>query len=120
MTEKRLTADQVHALEGYERFFRQATEAAWCSYPGQAGINLMLDVWTSLTGSAYPYKPGCPNCLMNLVRDMGTIYFSQKDSVLAAETPAKADSATVETASTTVRAATKAKGRASKNGSKRK
>ena len=81
----RLTAAQVHRLEGYERHFKQATEAAWCSYPGQAGINTMLEVWDELTGSRYPYQPGCPNCLMNLVRDLGTIYFAQKDVVLEAE-----------------------------------
>ena len=88
---KKLNADQVRALAGYERNFHQATEAAWCSYPGQAGINLMLDIWAALTGSPYPYKPGCPNCLMNLVRDMGTLYFAQKDSVLAEEAAAKAE-----------------------------
>lgn len=85
MSEKKLTAAQIKALEPYERNFHQATEAAWCSYPGQAGINLMLEVWTDLTGTAYPYKPGCPNCLINLVRDLGTLYFAQKDEALAAE-----------------------------------
>jgi len=89
MTEKKLTAAQIHALEPWERNFRQATEAAWCSYPGQAGINLMLEVWSNLTGGPYPYKPGCPNCLMNLVRDLGTIYFAQKDSVAPADVAEK-------------------------------
>lgn len=96
MKENRLTADQVRLLAPYERNFRQATEAAWCSYPGQAGINQMLDVWTSLTGSQYPYRAGCPNCLLNLVRDIGTIYFAQKDEVLAEETAVKADNKPAE------------------------
>lgn len=91
--ETQLTAAQVHRLEGYERHFKQATEAAWCSYPGQAGINTMLEVWDELTGSRYPYQPGCPNCLMNLVRDLGTIYFAQKDVVLEAERQAAAEAA---------------------------
>ena len=89
MIEKKLTAAQVHLLEPLERNFKQATEAAWCSYPGQAAIANMLQVWTDLTGQAYPYKPGCPNCLVNLVRDMGTIYFAQKDEALAAEAAKK-------------------------------
>ncbi len=84
MKETKLTADQVHALAPYERQFTQATRAAWCSYPGQAGIAKMCDIWESLTGSKYPYQPGCSNCLLNLVRDLGTIYFAQKDSVLEA------------------------------------
>lgn len=94
--EVKLTAAQVHELEPFERHFRQAIEAAWCSYPGQAGINKMLDIWLAIAGSPYPYKPGCPNCLLNLVRDLGTLYFAQKDSVLAAEMAGKADSAPVE------------------------
>ena len=85
MKEAKLTADQVRELQPYERNFKQATEAAWCSYPGQAGIAKMQDIWESLTGSRYPYQPGCSNCLLNMVRDLGTIYFAQKDSVLEAE-----------------------------------
>lgn len=83
--ETKLTAAQVHELEPFERHFRQAVDAAWCSYPGQAGINKMLDIWQTIAGSQYPYKPGCPNCLLNLVRDLGTLYFAQKDGVLAEE-----------------------------------
>lgn len=95
-----LTADQVQALEGYERIFTQATKAAWCSYPGKAAIAKMLDVWQSLTGHPYPYKPGCPNCLLNLVRDMGTLYFAAKEAQ-AAEAAAKADSFAVESGTPT-------------------
>ena len=95
-----LTADQVQALEGYERIFTQATKAAWCSYPGKAAIGKMLDVWQSLTGHPYPYKPGCPNCLLNLVRDMGTLYFAAKEAQ-AAEAAAKADSFAVESGTPT-------------------
>ena len=96
MNEQKLTAEQVLELQPYERHFTQATRAAWCSYPGQAGIAKMLDIWESLTGSKYPYQPGCSNCLLNLVRDLGTIYFAQKGGVLAAEMAEKADSAPVE------------------------
>jgi len=76
--ETKLTAEQMKALAPYERHFRQAIEASWCSYPGQDGIRIMLDAWASITGRRYGYKPCCSNCLLNLVRDMGTIYFEQK------------------------------------------
>jgi hypothetical protein len=81
MKNTRLTPEQMQELAPYERNFTQATKAAYCSYPGQAGIDKMLDIWQSLTGSRYPYQPGCANCLLNLVRDMGTIYFAQKDAM---------------------------------------
>ena len=103
--ETKLTAEQMKALAPYERHFRQAIEAAWCSYPGQEGIRIMLDAWASITGRRYGYKPCCSNCLLNLVRDMGTIYFEQKrvleeeaKKAAAEETPAKADSVAVEQA----------------------
>ena len=88
MKEKQLTAEQIKALQPYERYFKQATEAAWCSYPGQAAIDKMRDIWLDLTGTKYPYQPGCSNCLLNLVRDLGHIYLAQKDAVLGAEQPA--------------------------------
>ena len=117
MKEARLNAEQAHALEPFERHFHQATEAAWCSYPGQAGINLMLDIWNTIAGSQYPYKPGCPNCLLNLVRDLGTLYFAQKDSVLAEESPAKVAEPAQESAEPAKVSKAPAKG---KNAGKRK
>lgn len=117
MNEKKLTAAQVHLLEPLERNFKQATEAAWCSYPGQAAIANMLQVWTDLTGQPYAYKPGCPNCLVNLVRDLGTIYFAQKDEALAAERPVKA-AETAQNGSKAPKASNTTKGRG--NAAKRK
>ena len=111
MNEKKLTAAQVHLLEPLERNFKQATEASWCSYPGQAAIANMLQVWTDLTGQAYAYKPGCPNCLVNLVRDLGTIYFAQKDEALAAERPAKVGETAQKPATGKGRGKTTAKGK---------
>ena len=85
MKDNKLTPAQMEALAPYERHFTKATEAAWCPYPGQQGIDLMLRTWEELTGHKYGYKPGCPNCLLNLVRDLGTIYIAQKAAVLEEE-----------------------------------
>lgn len=93
---KTLTPEQLERLSGYERYFDQATTAAWCSYPGQAAIAVMLDTWKELTGSPYPYKAGCPNCLLNLVRDLGHVYNAAvkvSQTAVKRETPAKASKA---------------------------
>lgn len=90
MKERQLTAAQITELQPYERHFKQATEAAWCSYPGQAAIDKMRDIWLDLTGTKYPYQPGCSNCLLNLVRDLGHIYFAQKEAAEKAQTPTAA------------------------------
>ena len=79
------TPEQMEVLEPMERFFRQAVQASWCSYPGQSNIDIMLMYWHELTGQPYPYKPGCPNCLLNLVRDTATVYFATKASAAAVE-----------------------------------
>lgn len=79
------TPEQMAVLEPMERFFSQAVQASWCSYPGQANINILLEYWQQLTGQPYPYKPGCPNCLLNLVRDAGAVYFATKASSTPAE-----------------------------------
>lgn len=114
MSEKRLNAAQVAALAPYERNFSQAIEAAWCSYPGQSAIDTMKGIWEDLTGHAYPYKAGCPNCLLNLVRDMGTLYFA----AVEAETPAKADNLPAEAKTPAKGTTTPAKKKSAKKGKK--
>ena len=81
MTNPKFTPEQMAALAPLERYFDQATRASFCSYPGQANIDMMLETWYTLTGHRYGYKPGCPNCLVNLVRDMGNLYFAQKEEM---------------------------------------
>ena len=83
-----LTADQMQALAPCERFFTQAVTAAWCSYPGQDNLRLMLDTWKAVTGKDYVgYRPGCPACQLNLVRDLGVIYLENKKANEAAKAP---------------------------------
>ena len=91
MKNERLTPAQLDALRPLERNFRQAVEAAWCSYPGKDNIDMMLGIWKELTGHNYPYTPGCGNCLLNLVRDFGHLYFASKadEPAAPAETPAE-------------------------------
>lgn len=111
---KQLTAAQVEALAPLERYFKQATEAAWCSYPGQAAIQLLRDTWEDLTGHAYPYKAGCPNCLLNLVRDMGTLYFAAVED----NTPAKVSETPAEPKTPAKGTTTPAKKKSAKKGKK--
>ena len=85
---KQLTSEQLAALEQYERYFHQAVDARYCSYPGLAAIDHMLRVWNDLTGQSRKVSGGCPDCIFHLVSDLGTVYFAQKaahDAVLKAE-----------------------------------
>lgn len=85
---KQLTSEQLAALGQYERYFHQAVDARYCSYPGLAAIDHMLRVWNDLTGQSRKVSGGCPDCIFHLVSDLGTVYFAQKaaqDAALKAE-----------------------------------
>ena len=101
-----LTPEQYERMKPYERFFTQAVNAAYTSYPGQASIDAVLDTWKEVTGHAYPYKRGCGHCRTNLYRDMGTLYFAAK----AAAEDAEAEKA-VEPAQTTTEKKKPARGK---------
>lgn len=88
----KLTQEHIAALSEYERFFKTALEARWCSYPGQAALDKMRNIWAEVTGVTYPFRSGCSACILNLVRDIGRLYFAQKDSIAVAppKTPVEA------------------------------
>ena len=85
MSKEMFTRAQVEALAQYEPIFGHAVRAAWCEYPGLEGIERMRSAWKELTGKDYPYRPGCSTCMMNLVRDCGTLYFAAKEAYSAPE-----------------------------------
>lgn len=73
---KQLTTEQIEELRPYEKYFGSAIRAGYSSYPGEAALDKMRNVWSALTGSIYPFRAGCSDCIMNLLRDVGTLYFS--------------------------------------------
>ena len=85
----RLTKEQLAALAPYERFFKQAIEARYCSFPGEVGIDLMKETWKAVTGQERHVQRGCSRCLFNLVEDIAAIYFADKAEAEAAEKAAE-------------------------------
>lgn len=85
---KQLSGEQLAALAKYDRYFHQAVEARYCSYPGAAAIDEMLRIWNDLTGQSRRVCRSCPDNMFRLVADLGTVYFAQKpahDAALKAE-----------------------------------
>lgn len=72
---KTLTPEQVAALAPYEEKMATAIRAGYATYPGVQALELMRNIWAAHTGNTYPYSPSCSTCIMNLLRDMGTLYF---------------------------------------------
>ena len=78
MPQLRFTPEQMQRLAPMEPNFKTVIEASWCRYPGDGNIQTMLSVWQEATGSRYPFRSGCGDCIVNLVRDLGLPYFAQK------------------------------------------
>lgn len=72
---KTLTPEQVAALAPYEDKMATAIRAGYATYPGVQALDLMRQIWAAHTGNTYPYSPSCSTCIMNLLRDIGTLYF---------------------------------------------
>ena len=77
---KELNAEEIAKLAPYERQMRTATEARWVSHIPQSGIDTFLAVWKSLTGTDRVFRQGCGTCILNLVADLGTLYFKAQES----------------------------------------
>ena len=92
---KKFTEKQMAFLATQERDMRTAVESNWSRYPGQANIEQMRKIWEDLTGQTREIRLSCSSCILNLVRDMGVLYFAQKkeqeaDLAAAAAKAAKA------------------------------
>ena len=72
---KTLTPDQVASLAPYEEKMATAIRAGYATYPGVQALDLMRNIWAAHTGNTYPYSPSCSTCIMNLLRDIGALYF---------------------------------------------
>lgn len=70
-----MTPEILERLAPYERYFKQAIEARYCSYPGETGIDTMLSAWREATGEDRRIQRGCSRCLFNLVEDVAVLYF---------------------------------------------
>lgn len=75
---KKFTEKQIAFLATQERDMRTAVESNWSRYPGQANIEQMRKIWEELTGQTREIRLSCSSCILNLVRDMGILYFAQK------------------------------------------
>ena len=90
-----MTPEILERLAPYERYFKQAIEARYCSYPGETGIDTMLSAWKEATGEDRRIQRGCSRCLFNLVEDVAILYFCSKKpvSLTAPSEPEKSSAA---------------------------
>lgn len=75
MSDIKLTKEQMEALKPYESYMRTAVRARWASNPGMQGIDTLRRVWEEATGSRRNMSASCGVCILNLLMDVGRLYF---------------------------------------------
>ena len=75
-----LTPAQMEALTPQEDQLHRALYSGWAKPIYSPEMAVLQKVWRELTGSEYPMQKGCGRCQLNLLRDLGTLYFATKDA----------------------------------------
>ena len=88
------TSEQMEALAPYEERFREAA-TGWCRRIVPSDVETILGVWNAATGQDRKVNLGCGRCILNLLSDIGTLYFAQT-AALRAEKAAVADAKPAE------------------------
>ena len=73
--EIKLTDEQIKALAPYEADFGRAIRSGWATPKSDAAIERLRGLWLEITGSNYPLTGGCQGCIMQLLKDLGWLYF---------------------------------------------
>lgn len=75
-----LSKEQLDALAQYESYMMTAVKSSWSRYPGRDALQEMHRILEEVTGRKRPLNVNCQSCVLNLLRDCGTIYFKAKES----------------------------------------
>ena len=73
-----LSKEQLDALAPYESYMMTAVKSNWSRYPGREALQEMHRILEEVTGRTRLLNVNCQSCVLNLLRDCGTIYFKEK------------------------------------------
>ena len=74
-----MTDEQFAALSAYEHNYETALKANYSRYPGITAIDTMFRIYRELTGSRIFLNRTCSVCVLNLVKNVGKLYFAEKE-----------------------------------------
>ena len=93
----RLTEEQYRSLEQYEQNMRTALRSSYARNPGRIALLGIQDIYNDVAKVNNRINVGCSVCILNLLKDVGRIYFADKEErerlnsvrppVKSAETP---------------------------------
>lgn len=81
----KLTQEQFERLVPYEKYFRTAINSKYASYPGISALETINRTYNEVTGIVRKLQASCGSCILNLLTDMGKIYFAHKQEQIDAD-----------------------------------
>ena len=88
----RLTEEQYRLLERYEQNMRTALRSGYARNPGRLALLVIQDIYNDVAKVNNRINVGCSVCILNLLKDVGRIYFADKEERLATERSRPAES----------------------------
>ena len=73
-----MTDEQFNTLAQFEPNFKTALECNYSRYPGQAGVDTLFRIWRELTNSRVNINRSCGTCILNLVKNVGKLWYQEK------------------------------------------
>lgn len=81
---------QINKLRIYEPYFKTATTAGWCPYPGNAAVKEIAEIWRTVYTGIVALNYSCQECILHLMQDVGTAYFQDLNELRIRELKVKA------------------------------
>lgn len=75
----KFTEEQFQTLSKYEEHFTTAVKGNWSRYPGTSALDEIHSIFCEVTGDTRKNNKSCSNCILNLLKDCGVIYFQDKE-----------------------------------------
>ena len=74
-------AEQLKALEPYEKHFETAIRSRYARYPGVNGVRIIHGIYATAVKTAPALHASCSSCIFRLLTDVGTLYFKDKEEL---------------------------------------
>ena len=75
------TAEQLKALEPYEKHFTTAIRSRYARYPGVNGVRIIHSIYASAVKGVGKINGSCSSCIFRLLTDVGILYFKDKEEL---------------------------------------
>ena len=74
----KLTQEQMTYLSRFEGNMLTAVRSNWTSPLSASDLQMVADIYNKVTGQSRRANANCASCILELLTDIGRIYFAQK------------------------------------------